>query len=107
MAESPAIARTGRRRAVHIASNSAAAASIITRTDGMATRRSAILRAPSPCTVPVIPWRANVARSTGTLASHGERDPKAKPATAAGIISCVKGTTMKLEGNPIVVARWK
>jgi hypothetical protein len=112
MAASPAIARAGRRRAAHIASTSAAAASAMTSTDGMATRRSASRRAPtlsepSPRTVPVIPSSANVVRSTGTLASQGETYARASAATAAGIISWVKGTTIRLEGNPMVVARWK
>ena len=80
MAASPANAREGRRRTIHIDSSSADAASAIMRTDGIATRRSARRKAPSlrglsPRTVPVIPWRANVVRSPGTLASHGEMYP--------------------------------
>ncbi len=107
--ESERLRTSGRRRADHMARTSAAAASAITTIDGMATRKSRrTRRAPSPRTVPVMPSRANVVRSTGTLASHGERwIPERARRAAAGIINCVRGTTIRLEGNPMVVARWK
>ena len=107
MAVSPSHVRSGRRCADHMASTSAMVASVIMTSDGMGTRRSDTRRAPKPWTVPVMPSIANVVRSTGTLASQGEMNPKESAATAAGIINRTKGTTMMFEGNPMVVARWK
>ena len=107
MAARPTLANTARRRDAHIASSSADAVSIIITSDGMATRRSDIRNVLRPCTVPVMPSSANVVSNTGILASQGEMYPKTRAHTAAGIISWVRGTTTTLEGNPMVVARWK
>ena len=105
MAARPMQATARWRRAPHIASPSAAAASSITITEGTATRRSAICIAPSPRTVPMMPCSASMVSSTGIFASHTQTVPKASALIAAGISNCVRGTTSKFAGNPSVVAR--
>jgi len=76
MAVSPAQVRSGRRRAAHMASTSAAAASVIMASDGMGTRRSDTRRAPRPRTVPVMPSTQTWLGAQGLLASQGEIYPK-------------------------------
>src|SRR6202008_1754960 len=87
MATRPAMEADIHRRAKMIASTSAEAAAMIMTVDGVGTRRSARLNPPNPRTVPVIARTAIVVSSAGIRASQGETYPKARAATAAGIIS--------------------
>ena len=105
MAASPTNTKVAFRRAAQIASTNNIAVSVMVRLEGIATRKSAARKDPKQCTVPVIPFSAIAVTIAGNFASHGDAYPRARAAIAAGIINCVSGTTARLAGSPIVVAR--
>ncbi len=79
----------------------------ITLSGGVGTRRSASRDPPAQCTVPVIRLRAQPETHAAGRATRDETYPSPTAATAAGISTSVNGTTARLAGIPIVVARWK
>jgi hypothetical protein len=81
----PDAARNTRLREVQITKISDAHAKTISSVDGIATRRSASRKPPSPWTVPVMTARAAVVSIAGIVAAHGAIRPSAKAETAAGI----------------------